>query len=62
MAGIVGTWEKGFILEADYSKISKVLEKLDPKRVKCLNPELFDAVDKMEMTSNPVLVLIEFVL
>ncbi|GEM_PF-5162119 len=62
MAGIVGTWEKGFILEADYSKISKVLERLDPKRTKCLNPELFKAVGKLEMTSNPMLVFIEFVL
>jgi hypothetical protein len=62
MAGIVGIWEKGFILEADYSKITKVLEKLDPERTKCLNPELFKEVDKLEMTSNPVLVLIEFVL
>lgn len=62
LAGIVGTWEKGFILEADYSKIIKVLEKLDPKRAKCLNPELFSTADKLDMTSNPVLVFIEFTL
>ncbi|MGV8139569.1 MAG: hypothetical protein AB2L20_30600 [Mangrovibacterium sp.] len=53
---------KGFILETDYSKITKLLEKLDPRRTKCINPELFKAIDKLEMTSNPVLVLIEFVL
>jgi hypothetical protein len=62
MSGIVGTWEKGFILEADYSKITRMLEKLDPKRTKCLNPELFSTADKLDMTSNPVLVFIEFVL
>ncbi len=57
---VLGVWEKGFVIETDYSKISRLLESFDPKKEKCSNPEVFDTVDKLDMTSNPILLFVEF--
>lgn len=57
---VVGAFQDFFIIETDYSKINSVLKILDPGKGKCSNPKVFDAVDKLDMTSNPILLFVEF--
>lgn len=57
---VIGTWEKGFVIETDYSKITKVIQTLDPEKSKCKTPQMTDIINKLDMTSNPVLLFVEF--
>lgn len=57
---VKGTFNNSFILETDISKINGVLKMLDPGKAKCLNPEVFDIIKGLDMTSNPILILVEF--
>ncbi len=56
----IGTYKKYFILETEYSKINSVLNVLDPDRIKCSDPGIFETIEKLDMTSNPVLIFVEF--
>ena len=56
----IGTWEKGFVIETDYSKITKVIQTLDPEKSKCKTSDMTNIINKLDMTSNPVLFFVEF--
>lgn len=57
---VKGTYKNSFIIETDYSQINSVLNMLDPEKGKCSNPEIFRTVEELDMTSNPILLLVEF--
>ena len=57
---IKGTFNNSFILETDISKINAVMKMLDPEKTKCLNPKAFEDIKELDMTSNPILILVEF--
>jgi len=57
---IKGTYKNSFVLETDYEKINKVINIIDKDRNKCTNPEIFEKIKGLDMTSNPILILVEF--
>ena len=57
---VKGTYGDSLILETDYSKINPLLNVIDPGKKRCLNPGIFKEIEKLDMTSNPILILIEY--
>jgi hypothetical protein len=57
---LIGTYNNSFILETDVTKIGNVLRLLDPDKKRCTNPEIFNMIDTLDVTSNPLLILADF--
>ncbi len=57
---IKGVYENYFIVQTDYLNFNNVIDLLDPTKEKCLNPNVFKTIEQLDMTSNPILILVEF--
>ena len=57
---IKGVNNDSFIFETEMQKLEGMVNILDPDQTKCYNPEIFNEVEKMDMISNPILVLVDF--
>jgi hypothetical protein len=57
---IKGVSENSFIIETDYLKIEGLLKILDPELKKCFNPGILEARKTWDITSNPILLLVDF--
>jgi hypothetical protein len=55
-----GVFENSFIIECDYLNLDKTLNIIDPLRVKCSNSDAFEKIKSEDITSNPILLFIEF--
>lgn len=57
---VLSSYKDYFIIETDYSKINAVLRILDADKKRCANPEIFKTLETLDMTSNPILILVDF--
>jgi hypothetical protein len=57
---VKGTFDNSFILETDVLKINSLLKMLDPEKARCSNPKVLEMIKSLDMTSNPILILVEF--